>query len=127
MSNPILTAFNNQFVEFIEDILRLFPGDKDLLLSKNGILTLKKGNPKLLIQIWKQFIADVYLKEIEAGDISFFIEKDYTNDVKLLESDKVVEVINRLRNPIREMDQTNRDACMKYIQNMTKLTQMYFK
>ena len=49
MSNPILTAFNNQFVEFIEDILRLFPGDKDLLLSKNGILTLKKGNPKLLI------------------------------------------------------------------------------
>lgn len=127
MSNPILTAFNNQFVEFIEDILRLFPGDKDLLLSKNGILTLKKGNPKLLIQIWKQFIADIYLKEIEAGDISFFIEKDYTNDVQLLESDKVVEVINRLRNPIREMDQTNRDACMKYIQNMTKLTQMYFK
>ena len=127
MSNPILTAFNNQFVEFIEDILRLFPGDKDLLLSKNGILTLKKGNPKLLIQIWKQFIADVYLKEIQEGDISFFIEKDYTNDVQLLESDKVVEVINRLRNPIREMDQTNRDACMKYIQNMTKLTQMYFK
>ena len=127
MSNPILTAFNNQFVEFIEDILRLFPGDKDLLLSKNGILTLKKGNPKLLIQIWKQFIADIYLKEIEAGDISFFIEKDYTNDVQLLESDKVVEVINRLRNPIREMDKTNRDACMKYIQNMTKLTQMYFK
>ena len=69
MSNPILTAFNNQFVEFIEDILRLFPGDKDLLLSKNGILTLKKGNPKLLIQIWKQFIADIYLKEIEALEI----------------------------------------------------------
>lgn len=127
MSNPVLTAFNNQFVEFIDDILLLFPGDKDLLLSKNGILTLKKGNPKLLIQIWKQFIADVYLKEIQEGDISFFIEKDYTSDVQLLESDKVVEAINRLRNPIREMDQTNRDACMKYIQNMTKLTQMYFK
>ena len=127
MSNPLLSGFNNQFSEFIEDILRIFPNDKDLLLSKNMITMVRKGNPKLLIKIWKDNISDVYNEQIEHGDIKFFIEKDYKQDVKVLgEADKVVQTIERLREPIRNMDKENQQACMKYIQNLTKLSQMYF-
>tara|TARA_B100000035_G_C21001436_1_gene555116 strand:+ start:566 stop:955 length:390 start_codon:yes stop_codon:yes gene_type:complete len=127
MANPILTGFNNQFGEFIEDILRIFPNDKDLITSKNLINLVKKGNPKLLIKIWKENIYDVYSQQIEQGDIGFFIEKDYKKDVKQLgESDKVIQTIERLRDPIRNMDETNQQACMKYIQNLSKLSHMYF-
>ena len=126
MSSPILTAFNNQFKEFMNDILCIFPDDKDLLSTKNMMTTLQKGNPRLLIQIWKTFIADPYASEIELGNINFFINKDYNSDVSQLgDSDKIVKAIDRLREPIKNMDADNQQACMKYIQNMSKLSAMY--
>lgn len=126
MSSPILSAFNNQFKEFMDDILRIFPNDKDLMTTKNMMSTLQKGNPRLLIQIWKNFIADPYVSEIEAGDIDFFINKDYKSDVSQLgDSEKIVKAINRLREPIKNMDNENQQACMKYIQNLSKLSGMY--
>jgi len=126
MSSPILSAFNNQFKEFMDDILRIFPNDKDLMTTKNMMSTLQKGNPRLLIQIWKNFIADPYASEIEAGDIDFFINKDYKSDVSQLgDSEKIVKAIDRLREPIKNMDSENQQACMKYIQNLSKLSSMY--
>jgi hypothetical protein len=126
MSSPILSAFNNQFKEFMNDILCIFPDDKDLMTTKNMMTTLQKGNPRLLIQIWKNFIADPYANEIEAGNISFFIDKDYNSDVSGLgDSEKIVKAIDRLREPIKNMDDENQQACMKYIQNLSKLSGMY--
>ena len=126
MSSPILSAFNNQFKEFMDDILRIFPNDKDLMTTKNMMSTLQKGNPRLLIQIWKNFIADPYVSEIEVGDIDFFINKDYKSDVSQLgDSEKIVKAIDRLREPIKNMDNENQQACMKYIQNLSKLSGMY--
>lgn len=126
MSSPILSAFNNQFKEFMDDILRIFPNDKDLMTTKNMMSTLQKGNPRLLIQIWKNFIADPYASEIEVGDIDFFINKDYKSDVSQLgDSEKIVKAIDRLREPIKNMDNENQQACMKYIQNLSKLSGMY--
>lgn len=126
MSSPILSAFNNQFKEFMNDILRIFPDDKDLMTTKNMLSTLQKGNPRLLIQIWKSFITDPYASEIEIGDINFFINKDYKSDVgQLGDSEKIVKAIDRLREPIKNMDTDNQQACMKYIQNLSKLSTMY--
>lgn len=62
MSNPYLAAFNNQFLEFVEDVLRLFPNDTDLLVCKKTLLLAKKMNPKLLITVWRDFIAKPYHK-----------------------------------------------------------------
>jgi len=106
--------------------LCIFPNDKDLMTTKNMMTTLQKGNPRLLIQIWKNFIADPYANEIEAGNISFFIDKDYNSDVSELgDSEKIVKAIDRLREPIKNMDDENQQACMKYIQNLSKLSGMY--
>ena len=128
MSSPILTAFNNQFSEFMDDIISIFPDNKDLITTKNMMTTLRKGNPRLLIQIWKSFIADPYSSEIEEGDITFFIDKDYGTDIqKMNDTDKIIRGIDRLRNPIKSMDKSNQNACMKYIQNMSKLSTIYFQ
>jgi hypothetical protein len=110
----------------MNDILCIFPDDKDLMTTKNMMTTLQKGNPRLLIQIWKTFIADPYASEIELGNINFFINKDYNSDVSQLgDSDKIVKAIDRLREPIKNMDAENQQACMKYIQNLSKLSAMY--
>ena len=124
MSN-ILTAFNDHFLEFIKDIQAVFPNDPDILSAKNALTMIRKANPKMIVRIWKTFIADKYRNQIEANDISFFLEKDYSSDIaESNNSDKIMESINRLREPIRNMGPNNQEKVMKYILNLTKLSDM---
>jgi len=125
MSNNILTAFNDHFAEFINDIHNVFPEDVDILTAKNSLLAVRKANPKMIVKIWNTFIVGKYKSEIEAGSIDFFINKDYSNDVaNSANSDKIMESINRLRDPIRLMTPENQAKTMKYIQNLTKLSEL---
>lgn len=126
MANPYLSAFNNQFLEFIEDILRLFPNDPDLIACKNSLLMIKRINPRLIIMSWKQFIATPYEKEIEEGGLDYFISKDYTKDLSNVDDvEKITSVIERLRTPLKNLHDDDKGIAMKYINNLTKLSLMY--
>ena len=126
MSNNLLLAFNDHFMEFVNDIQNVFPEDRDLLVAKNSFIAIRKANPKLIVKIWKIYIVNKYQTQIENGDIGFFIEKDYSSDLSKAEySDKIMEGIDRLRKPIKDMVPENRDKTMKYIQNLTKLCILY--
>lgn len=124
MSN-ILTAFNDHFLEFLNDVQSVFPEDADILTAKNALTAIRKANPKMIVKIWRAFIAEKYRDQILAGDIGFFIDKDYGSDVSSAQnSDKIMESINRLREPIRNMGPDNQAKVMKYIQNLTKLSEL---
>ena len=119
----ILTAFNDHFMDFLNDIQSVFPNDSDILTAKNGLIAIRKANPKMIVKIWKTFIADKYKDEIVSGDISFFINKDYSGDIaNSNNSDKIMESINRLREPVKNMTPEDQAKTMKYIQNLTKLS-----
>jgi hypothetical protein len=63
-----------------------------------------------------------YQKEIADGNINFFISKDYSSDlVKTDNSSQIMDVIDRLREPIKLMSEENQQKTMKYIQNLSKL------
>ena len=126
MSSNILTAFNDHFVEFVSDVHSVFPEDTDVLAAKNALLAIRKANPKLIIKIWNVYIVGKYKTEIESGNLDFFINKDYSNDVANADnSSKIVESIDRLRAPIKSMGKDNQEKTMKYIQNLTKLASIY--
>ena len=125
MSNNILTAFNDHFAEFVSDIQTVFPEDPDILTAKNALLTIRKANPKMIVKIWNTFIVGKYKSEIESGNLEFFINKDYSGDVSTAQhSDKIMESIDRLREPIKQMTPEEQAKTMKYIQNLTKLSSM---
>jgi hypothetical protein len=125
-NSTILTAFNDHFMEFLDDVIRVFPDDSDILASKNSATLIRKANPRLIIQIWNSYLVGKYREVIEAGNIEFFINKDYTDDlVHADNSKKIVEVIDRLRNPIKMMTSEDQAKTMKYIQNLTKLSTIY--
>jgi len=125
MTANILTAFNDHFVDFISDIHNVFPEDVDVLSAKNSLLAIRKANPKMIVKIWNAFIVGKYKEQIEAGDLSFFMNKDYSADVvNAQNSDKIMEAINRLREPIKQMTPDSQAKTMKYIQNLTKLAAM---
>jgi hypothetical protein len=127
MSNPnnMLTIFNDHFVEFITDIHNVFPEDPDILAAKNSLIAIRKANPKLIVKIWIKYVATPYQDRIMAGDINFFIEKDYSNDLtRSGNSDQIMESIDRLRNPVKLMNPDNQQKTMKYIQNLCKIASM---
>jgi len=118
MASNILSAFNDHFVEFVTDVQSVFPEDHDILVAKNSLLAIRKANPKMIVKIWNTYI--------EKGDISFFINKDYSQDLVYASNpDKIIESIDRLRMPIKLMNPVDQAKTMKYIQNLTKLAAMY--
>ena len=126
MASNILSAFNDHFVEFVTDIQNVFPEDHDILVAKNSLLAIRKANPKMIVKIWNTYIVGKYKSEIEKGDIGFFINKDYSQDlVYANNSDKIIESIDRLRMPIKSMNSAEQAKTMKYIQNLTKLASIY--
>lgn len=126
MSNPFLSTFNSQFEEFLDDIMRLFPNDIDLVTSKKSLLFMKKFNPRLIIITWRDLIAKPYHEEIEHNGLDFFISKDYTDDLKQsTDSEKITSVIDRLRAPLKNLQEEDKATAMKYINNLTKLSLRY--
>jgi len=123
MSSNVLSAFNDHFVEFISDIQLVFPDDVDLLTAKNSLIMIRKVNPKMIIKIWKTHIVDKYSKQIEDGDLTFFMDKDYSHDIS--GNEKIMDGINRMREPVKNMSKENQDKTLKYIQNLTKLCNIY--
>jgi hypothetical protein len=65
-----------------------------------------------------------YNDQIEKGDIGFFLEKDYTHDLEYM-GNSVMQKVDTLRGPVRDMGADNQAKSMKYIQNLTKLAKLY--
>jgi len=125
-SSTILTAFNDHFMEFVNDIISVFPNDADILSAKNSFTLIRKANPKMIIKIWHKYVVEKYEAVIDSGDISFFINKDYSDDLTNAEnSEKITESIDRLRNPVKLMTEEDQKKVMKYIQNLKKLSTLY--
>lgn len=121
----ILTIFNKQFKEFVQDISRVFPENNDIAKIKASIGQLVTITPKTVYNTFKKHVADKYRSEIENGDIKFFIEKDYNSDLEQPGNNAILEKIDCLRDPIRNMSKSDQDTVIKYLQNMTKLCEMY--
>mgnify|MGYP003334896135 FL=1 len=85
----------------------------------------RKANPKLLVKIWFTYVYGPYKAQIDAADINFFLTKDYTSDfAKNDKADKIMEAIDRLRGPVKEMSAENQAKSMKYIQNLSRISSM---
>jgi hypothetical protein len=125
--SSILKAFNKHLVDFINDIISVFPDNRDLKVTKTALHTWKRINPKSILEIWKTCITDKYKMQIEKGDYGFFINKNYKEDISGCDnSSDILTAIEQLRNPISLMSKENQEKAIKYIQNLTKLSILYY-
>ena len=123
----LLKAFNKHFFQFLDDIIGFFPDNIDLITSREHFDTVKSANPTLLLKIWHKYIYTPYNDKIDAGDLNFFFEKDYANDLKNMQNnEKIIKVINSsLRDPLRLMDNTNMEKCKQHFQLVTRICARY--
>jgi len=124
MNIQVVKIFNEIFFNFVNLISKTFPNDLEITIAKNKLYAIKKINPKLFIKIWKKHITDKYRDSIEEGNIDYFIEKNYSNDLnKVNNSERVMKCINRLREPIKKMDKSRQDMTMLFIQDLSKISE----
>lgn len=123
----LLKAFNKHFFQFLDDIIGFFPENKDLVTSRQHVETIKVANPTLLLKIWHKYIYTPYNDQIEAGDLKFFFEKDYSEDLRNMQnSEKIINVINTsIREPLKIMDEVNLDKCRQHFQLVTRIAARY--
>jgi len=125
--STILKAFNNQFEEFLEDVEVLFPNNTDIKTSKTGLTMLRKANPKMIVSVWYRYICLKYEDEIEKENLEYFLTKDYSSDLKMDENaaNKVLEGIDKIREPLRHLDAGNRKKTIQYLKNLNQLSKIY--
>jgi hypothetical protein len=124
----ILKAFTGHLIEFVNEIRNVFPNDSHLRTSGVFLEGLVKINPKSIIIGWKECINDLYKDQILKGDLEYFINKDYNEDLEGSDNKgKILKTIESFRDKIRNMGDDNKKKSVKYIQNLTKLCNMYFQ
>lgn len=123
----ILKSFNKQFFDFLEDVNTIVENNTNIETSRIYFNTIKKANPTILLKIWHKYIFVPYKEQILLGNLGFFLDKDYSQDLsKLKNNAEILNIIDTsLRNPIRNMSDINKEHCMKYIQVLCKLADAY--
>jgi len=126
--STVLKTFNIQFFSFLDDIIKVFPDRDELKIGKKSFETIKRANPTIIIKIWYSHVYSVYRESINNGDVEYFIQKDYQEDLQSLANNgEVLKIINTLRQPISEMDEINKQHTVKYLQVLSKLSELYNK
>lgn len=119
-------AFNTLFIDFLGDIISIYPENKDIAKAKTQFETVKKMNPSLIIKMWNPLVYLPYKDVIDQGNIEFFFNKNYNDDVKNIpNSEEILKLIDKVRGPISTMDKTNQNICADYVQKLSKLSSVY--
>jgi len=88
--------------------------------------TFKRFNPTIIIKVWHSCVYLPYIDIINSGNITFFFEKNYNDDLQnLANSNEIIKVIDKIREPIKNMDEVNKQHSMQYIQKLSKLSASY--
>ena len=121
----LLKAFNNHLLEFIDDLMNVFPDNLDIKTGRTFVEGLIKINPKRLPTIWKECVVDSFKDKILEGDLEFFVnKKDY--DLGVCSNDRGKKILEDLRGLVIKSSEENKKKSMKYIQNLTKICILYF-
>lgn len=124
----LLSAFNTQFFDFVTDIELVFSEDTSIKKAKMALNMIKKVNPALIIKIWYTYVCSQYENEIHNDNINFFIEKDYKKDFLYIKSsDDIINNIDKLREPVRNMSKENQEKSLMYVKNLCILSKLYMQ
>lgn len=124
----LLRTFNTLYFQFLEELISIFPENIDIKSSKTFFEITKKANPSLLIKIWKTYVSGPYGETLANGDLDYFINKDYSEDlVNLNNSTDILKAIDKLRAPIKELSEENKKYSLDYLQKLNKLSDAYSK
>ena len=130
--SKISLTFNNQLASFLGELKTLFPDNEEINKAAEYAEIIRKANPRMTIMLWQMYVCRPYGDIIESGDIVFFLEKDYSADLALVDS--ITEENRRMiltmidsgmRDPMRNLEPENQAKCMRYLSVLCRLSNAY--
>ena len=125
MTTSLLTAFTTQLINFCDELILLFPEDNDFKVFKNGILLLKKTNPRQIIKLFHGYVKEYY-GQILNKEESFFLENDYDSLINEIDSksDNIIMTIGKLKQYWGDLSENNKESIWKYLHVLINLNEM---
>lgn len=126
-----LKNFINQLSGFIDDLLIIIPNNQGIISAKKYVKTVSSLNPKLLLTLWYESVTQKYATQIKEGDLEFALNRDYSEDVSgKIENnsesgESIMLIIDNLKQATKSLDDDQKKTIIKYLQNITQLTQLY--
>ena len=122
-------VFCEHLNDFYTELIVLYPKNNELKAGRTIVQTFKKFNPKKLLESWRILVLIPYEKQIMDGNLDFFLNHDFQNEIKngkytKKESEDWMEEIKNL---VRNMEDENLQKSIKYFQNLTKICKLYYK
>ena len=121
--------FNKKLQELLNDLIVVFPDDKDFKLFKNSVRLITLADVKKPLQMFKLSLTDEYKKNIEERNTDFFLNNDYSdvlnNDIikqTMNDDDVNKKLINKLKGYWKDLNNNNRDTIWTYFNILLKLS-----
>lgn len=120
-------AFNTLFFDFFRDIQTVYPDNKEIAFAADSFEALKRVNPAIIIRAWYTYTYLPYASYIDGGDLDFFLNKSYAEDIRgpASSKDEFLKMIDKVRKPLSEMDDVNREHTKQYLRKLNKLSQIW--
>ena len=112
-----LKVFNEKLVEFIKDLLILFPNDRDLKKAKMGLDMLIPNNPRGALTLFKQKILP-HKELVLSMDIDKILEKGRAEL-----GEQLGPIFDKISKDYKEMSDTNRENVTKYCKLLIMLAE----
>ena len=117
----LVKVFNDHLNEFIVNVSFIFEDKKALMQLKKYIKNLMLINSSKIIKLWYEYSIK-YEKNIMNKDFEYFLNKNYTRDIK---EDWMFKYIEHFQKELKYTSNSNKDKIMSYVLNLTKIAIMY--
>jgi hypothetical protein len=127
MAPTPIGIFNKEYFEFLNFIKgHIEDTSFKTFYRKNQIM--KETNPKMFIRIWFNRIGSKYHEQVMQKDISFFLNKNYEDDVlDSGESNMLLKYINKFKESYETLDDSIKEIFLKHIISLTDQSFVYYK
>lgn len=110
----LLNLFNQKFIEFLSDLIRVFPEDSEFKQFKATVLMIQATKEQTVQQVFHSSV-EKYKPHIAARNDQFFLESGFDDINSLENKDYMQQVIEKLKRNWIELDARNREIVWKYL------------
>lgn len=118
----MLKTFFHQFIEVVDQLISMFPGDQNFKIFKTFLGMLQKTNPTLVISTFYEHVVTKYERQINSRDEDFlvsYVPAEYGSDV--------TDIITSLRPHWQSLSDTSKDALWQYIFILKEVSKKYYE
>lgn len=105
--------FNDTLLELVDDLIRVFPNDRDFRMYKLAIQGAMITKPRMIHDVFRERVCSTYGDKILGKDEDFFLSNNY-QDMRQ-EFSEADNLINKLKSCWTMLTPDQRDIVWKYL------------